>query len=284
MHPIDRRDFLGYFAATLALPTIQSINHERRRPAGTRMVVTHCRHLEEVMDQSGDGMDMGVEEARRSAEMFGGSVTSRILAFGGSPTAGQPEPPPRAIDAVPDAIQIVIPGVLGKGLWRHTIRTARAAGAIVFNVNARTTEPYETCETHVFHVRPSPATLGGAGAPAPQDAHVELWSPTLVRFGADSLNKRFQARRGELMDSPAWAAWFAVKCAWEGALASRATTASQLIAHLERVTTRVDGHKGQPLSFNANHELVQPLYLVESGSVRAEIDPAAVKSGAPRCG
>ena len=158
MTSIDRRDFIGRLAAAVALPSAL-IGREWRAPVGPRLVVTHCRHLEEVMDRSREGLDMGVEEAQRAAEMFGGSVASRFIPFGGSPVAGQADPPPPPIDAVPDAIQIVIPGIMDESLWRHTIQSAKSAGAIVFNVNAWTNDAYASCERHVFHVRPSPRTL-----------------------------------------------------------------------------------------------------------------------------
>ena len=83
------------------------------------------------------------------------------------------------------------------------------------------------------------------------------------------------------MDSSAWGAWFAVKCAWEGALQSKASTASQLIAHLEKA--RVDGHKGVGLYFDAHHELVQPLYLVSGDEVREELNPMTGATSATQC-
>jgi hypothetical protein len=285
MYPIGRRDFLGIAAASM-LPAIDVLRKRARTGAGARLVVTHCRHSEEVIDRVLEGMDMGVEEAQRAAEMFGGSVTSRFLALGGSPIADQPYPPPSPIDPVNDAIQIVVPGVMADDLWRHTIASARAAGAIVFNANARSGAPYARCERHVFHIMPSPATLETVRASRTAGARgsSELWSPALTRFGADTLNKRFRARRGTRMDASAWAGWFAVKCAWEGALASKATTASQLIAWLRRSETRFDGHKGQPLRFNASHELEQPVYIVDGGELVAEIDSGTLQSKAAKCG
>jgi hypothetical protein len=281
MHSIDRRDFIGRLAAAVALPSAL-ISREWRAPAGPTLVVTHCRHLEEVMDRSRDGMDMGVEEAQRAAAMFGGSVTSRFIPFGGNPIAGQPEPPPPPIDAVPGALQIVIPGVMAESLWRHTIASAKTAGAIVFNANSWTNEPYTSCERHVFHVRRSPRSLRTVRASTHgTSGTIELWSPTLTRFGADTLNKRFRSRGGNRMDSSAWAAWFAVKCAWEAMLQSKATTPAELIAQLEK--SRFDGHKGVALYFDAHHELVQPLYAVQDGEVREEMAPMAGSTSAAQC-
>lgn len=239
--------------------------------------------MEEVLDRVGEGVDMGVEEAQRAAEMFGGSVTSRFLSFGGSPVAGQPYPPPPPIDPVAGAIQIVIPGVLSDSLWRHTIATAKSAGAIVLNANSQTNVPYASCERHVFHVRPSPHTLKALGAAKPDTRGApELWSSSLTRFGADTLNKRFRARRGSRMDSSAWAGWFAVKCVWEATLQARAVTSSAVIDHLEKASTRFDGHKGTALYFGGSHELVQPLYLVEQGIVQ-ELTPLITGTPVAQC-
>ena len=97
------------------------------------------------------------------------------------------------------------------------------------------------------------------------------------------MNKRFRARTGSRMDSSAWGAWFAVKCAWEGLLQSKSTTAAQLIAHLEKPTARFDGHKGVALFFDAHHELVQPLYVVSGTEVREELTPIVGSTSAAQC-
>jgi hypothetical protein len=86
------------------------------------------------------------------------------------------------------------------------------------------------------------------------------WLPTLTRFGADSLNKRYRARYQAGMSAAAWSAWFAVKCAWEAALKSRASDTTALIAYLESPAARFDGHKGVALYFDAAHVLKQPIY------------------------
>jgi hypothetical protein len=89
------------------------------------------------------------------------------------------------------------------------------------------------------------------------------WHPGLVRFGADSLNKRFVSRYRTTMSSAAWCSWFAVKCVWEASLRSRASDSASLAAYLERQGTAFDGHKGVPLRFDASHRLVQPIYATD---------------------
>ncbi len=97
------------------------------------------------------------------------------------------------------------------------------------------------------------------------------WHSSLTRFGADTLNKRYRARFNAPMTSDAWCGWFAVKCGWEAALRSNATSIGALRDFLEKPTTRFDGHKGVPLSFDAAHELRQPLYDVHGSEVSSAI-------------
>jgi hypothetical protein len=100
------------------------------------------------------------------------------------------------------------------------------------------------------------------------------WVPALKRFGAESLNKRYDSRYGEPMTSDAWCAWFAVKCAWEATLRSNARDASGLIAYLERPSSRFDGHKGVGLYFDESHRLVQPAYDARGEELTPKAHPA----------
>ena len=110
-----------------------------------------------------------------------------------------------------------------------------------------------------FHLRGTPVCERNRFYVHPQ-GDLLAWHPTLTRFGADTLNKRYRARFHAAMSSDAWCGWFAVKCAWEAALKSNAATTASLIEYLEQPTTRFDGHKGVALSFNAAHRLQQPVY------------------------
>jgi hypothetical protein len=134
------------------------------------------------------------------------------------------------------------------------------------------------CHRHVLHVAPAASekrrliTESGR-EPKPGNSNedgVVSWHPTLTRFGADTLNKRYRARENAPMSSEAWAGWFAIKCAWEATLRSKASTADELVSYLERETTRFDGHKGSALYFDRRHQLVQPLYIVRGGAVVSE--------------
>lgn len=264
---LGRRAFLGHAAALAASTAGLSF---ARRSAATKLVVTHVHWLEEVMDDALWGIRMGVEEARHSAGMFGGAVSlrDRQLPMG-------VEPSPALFSPGDDALHVIVPGLMSAEGFDAIVDGARASGALVLNASRRAPSIYARCRRHVFHVQPSPSTFTVARASLPASAAGEMaaWSPTLTRFGADTLNKRFRGFASRSMDSSAWCGWFAVKCAWEAALQSRASTGGQLADALLAPTARFDGHKGAPLHFDSNHELVQPLYLINGKEVAGEAEP-----------
>jgi ABC transporter substrate binding protein (PQQ-dependent alcohol dehydrogenase system) len=113
------------------------------------------------------------------------------------------------------------------------------------------------------------------GRDASASGVVVAWDPALVRFGADTLNQRFQSRFGRVMDEDAWCAWMAVKVLWESALRVRSAAPDRLVEFLSRDTTQFDGHKGRPLSFRRwDQQLRQPLY-VRRGESLVEVPVAA---------
>jgi hypothetical protein len=240
MPDIDRRTFLCAMSAGALSYALRGTSGERVRlyfnGVGSSTALRR-------------GVIMATEEAMRAAAMFGGDVGVR------DPAAGDDIMPPYALSV----------WVVGAGVGPRRddlIDLTRRSNALVFNTDDTTDELRAGCEPGLFHIAPSGS--------ARRDAAV--WIPALKRFGADSLNKRFEARWGERMTAPAWAGWFAVKCAFEATLQSRASTAREVIAWLERPTTRFDGHKGVALSFNARHELVQPLYYMNGDEVQ-ETEP-----------
>jgi hypothetical protein len=84
---------------------------------------------------------------------------------------------------------------------------------------------------------------------SPSEKNHVAWLPSLTKFGAGELNERFLRETRHAMDEEAWLGWIAVKIVAEAALRERDIGA-----------IRVDGHKGVPLRFDANRNLVQPLY------------------------
>jgi branched-chain amino acid transport system substrate-binding protein len=87
------------------------------------------------------------------------------------------------------------------------------------------------------------------------------WHHDLDRFSARELNSKFRRRFRRPLDGPAWAAWAALKLIGEGLVRGEATDAPGLLRFVERAPP-FDGHKGQPLIFQAwDHQLRQPMYL-----------------------
>jgi ABC-type branched-subunit amino acid transport system substrate-binding protein len=159
---------------------------------------------------------------------------------------------------------------------------ARELGALHFNVSCTADALRDAdCRRHSFHICPSDAMLRDTRTQLkmPLDARVTAWDPALDRFGADTLNRRFEARFRRPMTADAWCGWFAAKVLWEGALRARSTDAQALTTYLESDTASFDGHKGRPLSFRAwDHQLRQPVYLM-GGSTGVGILEAPASAG-----
>jgi len=136
------------------------------------------------------------------------------------------------------------------------------------------------CRRNVFHITPHASMRRDAQAMAKSQGRVSAWEPTLVRFGADTLNRRFRERFGTPMTEEAWTAWIATKIIWESALKLQSASPTTLMAHLTTPTAQFDGHKGLPLSFRTwDQQLRQPLYVVDGK--RATEVPTALRAGEP---
>jgi len=194
---------------------------------------------------------MGVDEAKRAAELFGGAVEQIPLQIG-------------------DLGRAQLSAVIGDDNGETCAALARAAARhriLFMNVGcADDALRVRACETFTFHVAPSEAMFRDALAQSGRRdrASATAWDGLLTRFGADSLNQRFRAAFGQSMTSEAWTAWFAVKVLWESSLRAKSSSAIALRNYLERDSTQFDGQKGAPLSFRTwDHQLRQPLYVVE---------------------
>lgn len=216
------------------------------------------------MRSAARGVEMGVEEARHAARLFGREV--RLVT--GSDAA-------RLVSV--DGVQ-ALAGGFAVDECRALGELADARGVPWLNVGcADDALRGAGCHAAAFHVAPSAAMLAdaaaGAGVPG---GRAEAWDAALERFGADQLNQRYRARFGEPMDASAWAGWFAVKVVWESALRARSTDPAALRAWMARDAAQFDGHKGRPLSFRAwDHQLRQPLYVAGDGTAPPAEAPRA---------
>jgi hypothetical protein len=256
----DRRDFLRLSVRTaFALAGISLL----RPYKASRLVII-------AMSGPGDtrrsasralGVTMGVEEAARSAQLFGGDVRLERIA------AAEKLKRRLASDersGVPEQFGIVGGEATDECLALASV--AADAAAIYMNTLCASDDLRgQSCSRNTFHVAPSERMLADARATGADAKRVTAWDASLQSFGADTLNQRFRLRFDRAMDGDAWAGWFAVKALAEGTLRASHPSSAALIDFLESERGAIDGHKGRPLSFRPwDHQLRQPLYLYSS--------------------
>ncbi len=139
------------------------------------------------------------------------------------------------------------------------------------------------CRPGLFYTAPSVAmrtdaraqwaARGGEGV-----ERVEAWHPSLVKYAARDLNKRYRERFGVGMDSQAWSAWVAARSLGEAVLRTRSADPAAIAAYLEGEFS-LDGQKGVALTFRPNRQLRQPLYIVDGDDRVVGEAPFAEASG-----
>lgn len=104
-----------------------------------------------------------------------------------------------------------------------------------------------------------------AAAPHAGAGHrAALWEPTLDAYGARELNARAAARWGRPLDSVGWAAFQAIKIAYDAAQFGGSAQGHAMAEWLAREGSVLDLHKGIGVSFRPwDHQLRQSLYLVD---------------------
>lgn len=118
--------------------------------------------------------------------------------------------------------------------------------------------PYPATQTRTFFA----ASLDAASE-AGSGHRATAWEATLDAYGARELNVRFAERWGEPMDSPAWAAYQAIKILFEAASFGGTTEGEALVEYLGSPESVFDVWKGIGVTFRPwDHQLRQPLYLV----------------------
>jgi hypothetical protein len=260
--PISRRRFLAH-AAILSATTPAVGRALVVPPIEDSLLVGVIDTPSAADDPRAMGLVLGAEEASHAAAMFGG----RFELVPVSPSAFRPSG---------------LSAVIGDGDHARCATLAAAAndaGVPFFNI-ACTADDLRGlfCRRTMFHIVPSDAMYRDAVAATHLRGPALAWHPSLNRFGADTLNRRFLARFGHAMTSDAWPAWMATKVIWESSLRARSTEPAKLIAYLSRDTTQFDGHKGLPLSFRSwDRQLRQPVYVTTDSAV---VEAPATKSSA----
>lgn len=117
--------------------------------------------------------------------------------------------------------------------------------------------PYQT-------LSPRPV-IGAAGLTA------EAWHWAWDRDGGANLSRRFRRMAQRPMRGEDWAAWIGVKAIIESVLRTRTTDFTKVSAHLKSSDFRVDGSKGQALTFRPwDNQLRQPIQLATTDAVIAQ--------------
>lgn len=264
---LTRREFVRRLSLVTAVAPL--VHHRTRAPVVLRIgVVAGDNRNASPAHARQQGVSMGVDEAQRAARLFGGSIEMVSTT---------------AANARSHRLSALLGGD-DAASCAALARAAATAGILYFNT-ACTSDALRgsQCNQSAYHVVPSDAMLRDAVALARASDHgaaaaslvAVAWDPSLVRFGADTLNTRFRSRFGTGMSPDAWGAWFAVKILWESALRARSGSAAAIAEFLARDTTQFDGYKGRPLSFRPwNHQLRQPVYVMTRGANGALTHPA----------
>ena len=256
---MNRRDFFIW-------SSLAGVTAARQRGPALRMVLLTPADTPETA--AAMGIRMGVEEAERAALLFGGDVQLTALEGDARLMATA-----RALrDLVRRERPTTVFGGVASEECAALAELAERQGFLYLNVTSSDDALRgAACRATTFHVMPSAAmyrdALARAEPPVDSSARCVAWDASLVRFGADTLNQRFQARYRRPMTGDAWTGWLAVKMLWEAALRARTPEPAVVGAVLSRKSTRFDGHKGRALSFRPwDHQLRQPVYVLIGGS------------------
>jgi hypothetical protein len=239
---------------------------------------------------SNDGLTLGIEEARRTARLFGWEIIVVL--------------PPDSLPTI-EAQRYLIgstPTAIVGDLTRSAVPDLRgAATPLYLDVgNAPKRAPGE-CGDRAFRLLPSNRSTD---PPAKADGEITTnhlgvvaWHPALERFGAAQLNERYRKRFGTDMDERAWAGWLSIKVLLDAALQTATSDRCTLERFFLSAAGRFDGHKGVPLFFDPQtRELVQPLYTARqsgepemvsmrpSNAATSRVPGVAGRSCAPTCG
>jgi ABC-type branched-subunit amino acid transport system substrate-binding protein len=236
------------------------------------------------------GIELGIDEAGRSAALFQKRVTLARKTFASARDAGS-----AATSLVLDEHATILIGGGSDDECRAIADVCTKHSALFINVVSRSDELRRSiCTKFLTHVEASDAMYASAhkiasaqtDSTAPADCDVVLWHSSLERYGASQLNDRFNAKSHRPMTGSSWAGWMAVKAATESFFRAGANDGDSIATYMSSDTTQFDGHKGAPLSFRSwDHQLRQPLYCVASeakpGSPIARDIPDLSRSSRP---
>ncbi len=265
---LDRRTFVRAASMCVASIAVGSPALPGQNLAGSGLTIGMILPQART-GSSGDaifGIELGIDEAARSAALFQKRVTLKRKSFVSTQDAGS-----AASNLVVGEHATVLIGGGNDDECRAITTVCATRGAIFMNVVSRSDDLRRSnCTNLAVHIEASEAMYSSARKMAaertsggPADCDVLLWHSSLERYGASQLNDRFFGKSHRPMTGSSWAGWMAVKLATESFLRAGANDAKGIVEYMTRDTTQFDGHKGAPLSFRSwDHQLRQPLYCV----------------------
>jgi hypothetical protein len=221
-------------------------------------------YADSLTRSSSDGVTLGIEEAQRTAKLFGWEVAVLQLPESLAGTDGKP------VAAGVTAIVGDLTATRVRPLWQPP-------RALLFDIGKpATTDPGE-CGDRAFHLLSPNVSISltetSDKASPTREVKGVSWHPALERFGAAQLNDRYRNRFGRQMDERAWAGWMSIKILLDAALKMGTSEQCALERFLLSSEARFDGHKGVALFFDpSTRELVQPRY-----APRTSGEPEAVE-------
>lgn len=225
---------------------------------------------------SSNGLTLGIEEAERTARLFGWEIVVVL----------PPDSLP-AIEAQPYLIASAPTAIVGD-LTRLALPALRGAAAPLYlDVGNAPKRAPGGCGDRAFHLLPADRSTQ---PPAKTDGEIATdhlnfvaWHPSLERFGAAQLNERYHKRFGTDMDERAWAGWLSIKVLLDAALRTGTSDPCALERFFLSANGRFDGHKGVPLFFDPqSRELVQPLYAPRLSREQEMVSIPSVARGTHR--
>jgi hypothetical protein len=188
---------------------------------------------------SSRGVTLGLEEAERTARLFGWEV----VALRAPDSLTEREAMRFLTRAGVTAIVANLTGAL---------QPDSRSAPLVLEIGKHAGRSINPCGDAEFHLLPRVDS---------SSANLVAWDPSLERFGAAQLNDRYRRRFNDEMDERAWAGWMSVKILVDAVLRLGNKDPCALERFLLGANASFDGHKGVPLSFDSDtRELVQPLF------------------------